>query len=314
MDGRCVVLAAALTVLRCRPGASSNSPAPDALRDAAVLVVPADAAALDLVVAAVNASDEIIKDSLKSPANARFSEHRIVERSERYFYLTSTVEAPNAMGVILRSHWCVILGFESDKADDYVWSHTQGSWQCDEEPRARELILRKASSGWPGADVRMMTILVGRKEATNLLSWIDHLAAVTGVPASDLRKWSNGFLASGASSADVEKYVAAVLDATVRTGDPEHAERAAAAMVHFIASERLSENDLADLGVVPAALRDVPRLKAMTDSRLKAEAASGRLSANELFMAIAGGPKKQLGAIFMATHPRASPDAGRAHD
>ncbi|HEY3412681.1 MAG TPA: hypothetical protein VGM51_06450 [Armatimonadota bacterium] len=103
---------------------------------------------------ALGEAQKIVKEQLKSPSTAQFSETRILDRTKKadgkptYLVLT-TVDAQNSFGAMLRSHFLVVIRFENEKHDRYLSYKGRSTLEIrGDTPTEEEIAVAKGMNDW----------------------------------------------------------------------------------------------------------------------------------------------------------------------
>lgn len=94
-------------------------------------------------------SEQLIKEVLKDPVSATFSNVKVVDKKKtekgEKFLVVSTVRAANSFGGFLVNDWCAVFEYET-KSDSYFSKPDVSVQQCNRDPYQYEIV--KLSNGW----------------------------------------------------------------------------------------------------------------------------------------------------------------------
>jgi hypothetical protein len=97
------------------------------------------------------AGEEVVKEFLKAPTQAKFSERELVRQNDNFALVRMTVDAPNSFGVMLRQTWCAVVVFQPPRGEHFQWNKTFGGWPCEGDMGDDKILMREAAANWPGA-------------------------------------------------------------------------------------------------------------------------------------------------------------------
>ncbi|MBY0314649.1 MAG: hypothetical protein K2Q26_03965 [Bdellovibrionales bacterium] len=94
-------------------------------------------------------SEQLIKEVLKDPVSATFSNVKVVDKKKtekgEKFLVVSTVRAANSFGGFLVNDWCAVFEYET-KSDSYFSKPDVSVQQCSRDHYQYEIV--KLSNGW----------------------------------------------------------------------------------------------------------------------------------------------------------------------
>jgi hypothetical protein len=240
---------------------------------------------------------EIVSEKLIAPSQADFSDRKLIEQ-ERNFALNSVVvDAPNAFGVKLRQTWCVVVRFDPPRGETYAWHRSMGAWDCSAGLQPRDLLARKMVSGWPGSALKLSRLLIPEAKWESHSTWVLKMASETGRTPDEVSRWLATLLLAGVTADDLDKYLAAALDLSLRQHGDDGISTVIGTMAAAASRKHVTVDDLQALKIGQNDLRFVPSFRGLNDDRIGARLAKRRTTMADLFVAIAG-ERKMLGAAY----------------
>lgn len=104
---------------------------------------------------AIVGSENIVREKLKCPTTAKFSDTKIIETArskegEPFYLLTTTVDSQNSFGAMVRSYFLVILSFENDNHDQMLYVKDDAAQEIEGSmPTVGDVMAMKFLNFWP---------------------------------------------------------------------------------------------------------------------------------------------------------------------
>ena len=97
-----------------------------------------------------------IKEQLKAPSTAKFSNREVVKVENSYALVRMSVDAQNGFGTMIRERWCAIV--HGVDGSQFSWQGSNAAIPCDKLRTDADMLAFMALNKWPGAAARLAAL------------------------------------------------------------------------------------------------------------------------------------------------------------
>ncbi len=94
------------------------------------------------------AAEELVKDNLKAPSTANFTDAEVIDKKDELYMVKVTVDAQNSFGAMIRGYFLVVVKVNTSEPNRYSYSSNFAVQEVSNPPTDREIIVVKSLNNW----------------------------------------------------------------------------------------------------------------------------------------------------------------------